>query len=201
MHYLLPGIRGEPRHLEGVIHFTKLHGSLDWRYDRPRLFRTALPFGADKTHPSVPGSPRESVIIYPNAAKDTETAGYPVRHLFRDLSSAICQPNSVLVTYGYGFGDDYVNRVIADMLTLPSSHLVIIAWGDKPHSKVAILRFVERVGRPQQLTLLLGRHFGDLLNLVECYLPKTAIDPLIPRLSDQNRWAQWRKPMDMMVQG
>jgi hypothetical protein len=25
--------------------------------------------------------------------------------------------------------------------------------------------------------------------------------PLIPRLFDQNRWAQLRKPMDMMVQG
>ena len=181
MHYLLPGIRGEPRHLEGVIHFTKLHGSLDWRYDRPRLFRTALPFGADKTHPSVPGSPRSRVIIYPNAAKDTETAGYPYADLFRDLSSAICQPNSVLVTYGYGFGDDHVNRVIADMLTLPSSHLVIIAWGDKPHSKVA--SFVERVGRPQQLTLLLGRHFGDLARSGRAAdLPKPAIDPLIPEL-------------------
>ncbi len=182
MHYLPPGIRGEPRHLEGVVRLTKLHGSLDWRYDRPRIFRTALPFGADKAHPSVPASPRESVIIYPNAAKDTETAGYPYADLFRDFSSALCQPNSVLLTYGYGFGDDHVNRVIADMLTVPSSHLVIIAWGDKPHSKVA--SFVERVGRPQQLTFLLGRHFGDLLNLVERYLPKPAIDPLTIRMTE-----------------
>lgn len=182
MHYLPPGIRGEPRHLEGVIHFTKLHGSLDWRYDRPRLFRAALPFGADKAHPSVPESPRNSVIIYPNAAKDFETAGYPYADLFRDFSSAICQPNSVLVTYGYGFGDDHVNRVVSDMLTIPSSHLVIIAWGDKPHHKVA--SFVERVGRPQQLTLLLGRHFGDLSNLVERYLPKPAIDPLTIRMTE-----------------
>lgn len=30
MHYNPPGVRGEPRHLEGVVHFTKLHGSLDW---------------------------------------------------------------------------------------------------------------------------------------------------------------------------
>ena len=30
MHYNPPGIRGEPRYLEGVARFTKLHGSVDW---------------------------------------------------------------------------------------------------------------------------------------------------------------------------
>lgn len=182
MHYTPPGIRGEPRHLEGVVHFTKLHGFLDWRYEQPRLFRVALPFGADCKHPVVPKSPRQSVIIYPNAVKDVETAAYPYADLFRDFSAAICQPNNVLVTYGYGYGDDHVNRIIADMLTVPSSHLVIIAWSSKPHEKIA--SFVSRVGRPQQLTLLLGTHFGDIEQLVEHYLPKPAIDPLTIRMTE-----------------
>ncbi|MAX97051.1 MAG: hypothetical protein CL559_14570 [Alphaproteobacteria bacterium] len=182
MHYTPPGIRGEPRHLEGVIHLTKLHGSLDWRYDKPRLYRTGLPFGADAGHPAVPASPRSSVMIYPNAVKDVETAAYPYADLFRDFSSSICQPNNVLVTYGYGFGDDHINRVIADMLTIPSTHLVILAWGEKPHERIA--SFVSRVGRPQQLTLLVGKHFGDIRTLVEHYLPKPAIDPLTIRMSE-----------------
>src|SRR5690606_6883787 len=93
MHFTPPGIRGEPRHLEGVAHLTKLHGSLDWRFERPRLFRTALPFGSEPDHPSVPANPQESVIIYPNAAKDVETAAYPYADLFRDFSAGICQPN------------------------------------------------------------------------------------------------------------
>jgi len=182
MHYMPPGIRGEPRHLEGVVHFTKLHGSLDWRYKQPRLYRTALPFGADEHHPGVPESPSESVMIYPNAVKDVETAAYPYADLFRDFSASICQPNSVLVTYGYGFGDDHVNRIIADMLTIPSSHLVIIGWGDKPHERIAY--FVARVGRLQQMSLLIGKHFGDLQQLVEHYLPKPAIDPLTIRMAE-----------------
>jgi hypothetical protein len=182
MHYTPPGIRGEPRHLEGVVHLTKLHGSLDWRYEQPRLYRTALPFGADDTHPAVPASPRQSVMIYPNAIKDVETAAYPYADLFRDFSSAICQPNSVLVTYGYGYGDDHVNRVIADMLTIPSTHLVILAWDQKPHERIA--SFVARVGRPQQLSLLVGTHFGDIRQLVEHYLPKPAIDPLTIRMTE-----------------
>jgi hypothetical protein len=168
--------------LEGVVHFTKLHGSLDWRYEAPRLYRTALSFGADDTHPAVPANPRQSVMIYPNAVKDVETAAYPYADLFRDFSSAICQPNSVLVTYGYGYGDDHVNRIIADMLTIPSSHLVVIAWDNKPHERIA--SFVARVGRPQQLTLLIGTHFGDIAQLVEHYLPKPAIDPLTIRMTE-----------------
>lgn len=181
-HYMPPGVRGEPRHLEGVIHLTKLHGSLDWRYESGRLWRCALPFGADGGHPAIPTSPRDSVMIYPNAAKDVETAAYPYADLFRDFSAALCRPNSVLVTYGYGFGDDHVNRVIADMLTIPSTHLVIIAWGDRPHHRIR--HFVERIGHLSQMTLLLGRHFGDLGELVGYYLPKPAIDPITSRMTE-----------------
>ena len=88
----------------------------------------------------------------------------------------------MLVTYGYGFGDDHVNRVIADMLTIPSTHLVVLAWSEKPHNRIA--SFITRVGRPQQLTLLLGKHFGDFRQLVENYLPKPAIDPLTIRMGE-----------------
>ena len=68
------------------------------------------------------------------------------------------------------------------MLTIPSTHLVILAWGEKPHERIA--SFVSRVGRPQQLTLLIGKHFGDIGTLVEHYLPKPAIDPLTIRMSE-----------------
>ena len=183
LHYTPPGIRGEPRQLEGVVHFTKLHGSLDWRYEQPRrLYRTSLAFGADDTHPAVPTKPRQSVMVYPNAVKDVETAAYPYADLFRDFSAANCQPNNVLVTYGYGYGDDHINRIIADMLTIPSTHLVIMAWSKKPHERIA--SFVTRVGRPQQLSLLIGTHFGDIGQLVEHYLPKPAIDPLTIRMTE-----------------
>lgn len=182
LHYTPPGIRGEPRHLEGVVHLTKLHGSLEWRYDHPRLYKEALPFGADPSHPGVPAMLRNTMMIYPNAAKDLETAAYPYADLFRDFSASLCQPNSVLVTYGYGFGDDHINRVIADMLTIPSTHLVAIAWGDKPHDRIA--SFLSKAGRSQQVTLLLGRHFGDLAELVHHYLPKPAIDTLTLRMTE-----------------
>jgi hypothetical protein len=112
-------------------------------------------------------------MIYPNASKDRETSEYPYVELFRDLASAICRPNSTLVLYGYGFGDEHVNRVIKDMLTIPSSHLVIISYSDEGDR---IKKFYEDAKRPAQISLLIGGHFGELKTLVDGYLPKPAID-------------------------
>ena len=36
IHYNPPGIRGEPRYLEGVARLTKLHGSVDWVQNRTK---------------------------------------------------------------------------------------------------------------------------------------------------------------------
>lgn len=177
MHYNPPGIRGEPRYLEGVVRLTKLHGSLDWRHEGPagesRIVRVLLPFGAPEEHPDLPADPVGRALIYPSPAKDMETTAYPYADLFRDFAAAICQPNSVLVTYGYGFGDDHINRMLRDMLTIPSAHLAIISWDS---ASGRIQRFVESLGSLDQVTLLIGSHFADLKTLVDHYLPKAAID-------------------------
>jgi len=121
----------------------------------------------------MPVEPFQTVMVYPNSAKDLETSEYPYAELFRDFSASLCRPNSVLVTYGYGFGDDHINRVIKDMLTIPSTHLVIISYSD---TGGRISRFASTVGRSAQISLLIGSHFGDLATLVAHYLPKPAID-------------------------
>ena len=178
MHYNPPGIRGEPRYLEGVVRLTKLHGSIDWQQvgmagQNNRIVRKALPFGAARDHSEVPRSTTDGLMIYPNPAKDVETLEYPYAELFRDFAAAVCQPNAVLVTYGYGFGDDHINRILQDMLTIPSTHLAILSF-DTAGGRIP--GFCDRVGRDEQTTLLIGPHFGDLTKLVGHYLPKPAID-------------------------
>jgi len=117
----------------------------------------------------------ESVLIYPSAAKDQETSYYPYAELFRDFSAAVCRPNSVVVTYGYGFGDDHINRILADMLTIPSTHVLVISYDDAGGK---IERFLKSNGISSQLSLLIGPHFADLQTLVDNYLPKPAIDDI-----------------------
>ena len=118
MHYNPPGIRGEPRYLEGVVQFTKLHGSLDWAMRDGVVRRIALPYGAESVEQYA--SSADTLMIYPNAAKDRETAEYPYVELFRDFAAGVCRPNSTVVLYGYSFGDEHINRVITDMLTIHS---------------------------------------------------------------------------------
>lgn len=185
MHYNPPGIRGEPRYLEGVARFTKLHGSLDWIHVGNDIRRIGLPFGAEKLKPflDVAGlnADYSSVMIYPNSAKDRETAEYPYVELFRDFAAALCRPNSTLVTYGYSFGDDHINRVIRDMLTIPSTHLVVIDYSD---STGRIMQKFEQWGHQSQMSLIIGKDTANIDDLVDYYLPKPAIDRASIRMAD-----------------
>ncbi len=185
-HYNPPGIRGEPRYVEGVARYTKLHGSIDWVYSNSEIRRIGLPFGAKDIMPYLQSCGLEKtsamqLMIYPNPAKDVETLFYPYSELFRDFAAAICRPNSTLVCYGYGFGDAHINRIIEDMLTIPSTHLVIISYSD-PNKRIR--KTYDKLGRNAQITFLLGNHLGDLKVLVDHYLPKPAIDRTTIRMAN-----------------
>lgn len=180
MHYNPPGIRGEPRYLEGVVHYSKLHGSLDWSAKDGIVRRYALPYGAQDICKYLEEGCK-NLLVYPNSAKDKETSEYPYVELFRDFAASVCRTNSTIVVYGYSFGDDHINRVIADMLTIPSTHLVIISFDDQGDR---IKHFYERVKRPAQISLLIGKHFGDLTSLIDNYLPKPAIDRTSIKMAD-----------------
>lgn len=186
MHYNPPGIRGEPRYLEGVARFTKLHGSVDWVQTDRDIRRIGLPFGANEVGaylkaPGLKDTSAHKLMIYPNAAKDRETSDYPYVELFRDLAAAVCRPNSTLITYGYSFGDEHINRVIRDMLTVPSTHLVVIAYDD-PLGR--IMQTYQELGRPSQISLLIGAALADLQTLTESFLPKAAIDKTTFRMAE-----------------
>ena len=186
MHYNPPGIRGEPRYLEGVARFTKLHGSVDWVHSGNDIRRIGVPFGAAKVDaylgtPGLKDVDANRLMIYPNSAKDRETSDYPYVELFRDLAAAICRPNSTLVTYGYSFGDEHINRVIRDMLTIPSTHLVVMSYDD-PLGR--IMKSYGEFGRPSQISLLIGPTLSDIGTLTENFLPKAAIDRTTFRMSE-----------------
>lgn len=181
MHYNTPGIRGEPRYLEGVVRFTKLHGSLDWMYDKEskNIKKIRIPFGKKDTKKDFCGD--ENLLIYPNSAKDRETAEYPYVELFRDFAAAICRPNNTLVIFGYGFGDEHINRVISDMLSLYSTHLVVISYDD-PGGR--IYGFYDKELHKSQVSLLIGEEFGDIEKIVK-YLSNPSIDEVVEKMVEK----------------
>ncbi|WP_231037655.1 SIR2 family protein [Pectinatus frisingensis] len=196
MHYNPPGIRGEPRYLEGVAKYTKLHGSIDWLSINKNIRKISLPFGATDIDPyfkmpkyklencvqNVPDVPDFSrIMIYPNSSKDRETAEYPYVELFRDFAAALCRPNSTLVTYGYSFGDEHINRVICDMLTIPSTHLVVLSYDD-PMNR--IINLCTNSGRLSQISLLIGNDVANINSLIKYYLPRPSIDRHTIRMAE-----------------
>lgn len=173
-HYNPPGIRGEPRYVEGVARLTKIHGSIDWRFSERKIVKDPIAFGAKEYSEK---SLKEKIVIYPNSAKGIDTTYYPYSELFRDFSSAVCRPNSTIVTYGYGFGDSHINRILEDMLTIPSTHVVIISFDS---AQGRIKKFFDKCN-PAQFTLMIGNQVADLEKLVDNYLPKAAIDRITER--------------------
>ncbi|MGY4319538.1 hypothetical protein [Bradyrhizobium sp. JR3.5] len=181
VHYNPPGIRGEPRFMEGVIRLTKLHGSLDWFFDKHerRIYRKGIPFGAPADHTDIPKKPVDTVMIYPNPAKDVETTQYPYAELFRDFAAAAGRPNAVVVTYGYG-----CRRRSRQSSAARYAHDPVDPFGD--HGLFGFDRlkaFVEKT-RDAQLSSLIGPHFSDLATLVANYLPKPALDYISGRMTE-----------------
>ena len=148
--------------------------------------RIGLPFGATNIEsfinsPGFSGVDHSKIMIYPNSSKDRETSEYPYVELFRDFAAALCRPNSTLVIYGYSFGDDHINRIIRDMLTIPSTHVVIISYDDE---QSRIKNFYADLGRASQVSLIIGKDLADIRKLTENFLPKPAIDRTTIRMSE-----------------
>lgn len=104
--------------VDGFVYLCKLHGSISWTEDEHGLFpirETAVP--------PKPGK----VMIYPTPAKQNSALGSPYADLFREFQSRIVREQSVLFTMGYAFGDEHINNIIYQALTIPTFRLVIFA--------------------------------------------------------------------------
>jgi len=170
--YKIPDSKNEFRYAEGVIRYTKIHGSIDWYEKNNKIIQAPLPFGSDKL-PSCFCDLKSHLMIYPNSMKSIETAYYPYSQLFRDFSSSICRPNSSLFIYGYGFGDSHINKILLEMLQIPSTHIVIASY----LIDAKLITFLKSVNM-DQLTLLCGEQIASLDKLVYNYLPISAIDKI-----------------------
>lgn len=107
--------------VDGFVYLCKLHGSISWTEDDHGLYpiRETWP----QTSPS-------KVMIFPTPAKQNASLGSPYSDLFREFQSRIVREQSVLITMGYAFGDEHLNNIIYQALTIPTFRLVIFADPD-----------------------------------------------------------------------
>jgi hypothetical protein len=107
--------------VDAFVYLCKLHGSVTWTEDDHGLFPIREVW---------PPEPKNQMLIYPTPAKQNSSLGSPYADLFREFQSRIVREQSVLITSGYAFGDEHLNNIIYQALTIPTFRLVIFAAPD-----------------------------------------------------------------------
>lgn len=107
--------------VDSFVYLCKLHGSINWVEDGEGLF----PIRALQDVPDAATGHR--VMIYPTPAKQNTSFGAPYSDLFREFQKQVVQDQSVLIVAGYGFGDEHVNSIVFQSLTIPGFRLIIFA--------------------------------------------------------------------------
>lgn len=103
--------------VDNFVYLCKLHGSINWIEDSTTLF----PIREMQTKPTDKESP---VLIYPTPVKQNASFGSPYADLFREFQKQIVHEQSVLFTIGYSFGDEHINNIIFQALTIPNFRLI-----------------------------------------------------------------------------
>ena len=104
--------------IDAFVYLCKLHGSVTWTEDDHGLFPIKEVWPPESTN---------QMLIYPTPAKQNSSLGSPYADLFREFQSRIVREQSVLITAGYAFGDEHLNNIIYQALTIPTFRLVIFA--------------------------------------------------------------------------
>lgn len=106
--------------VDAFVYLCKLHGSVSWTEDEQG--------GLFPIRESWPVKDAKQMLIYPTPAKQNASLGSPYADLFREFQSRVVQEQSVLITAGYAFGDEHINNIIYQALTIPTFRLIIFAW-------------------------------------------------------------------------
>ena len=119
--------------VDAFVYLCKLHGSVSWTEDGEdgnRLF---------PIREVISDASPDHVMIYPTPAKQNSALASPYADLIREFQSRVVREQSVLFTMGYAFGDEHLNNIIYQALTIPTFRLVIFADPDSD-GEIAKLR-------------------------------------------------------------
>jgi hypothetical protein len=116
--------------VDAFVYLCKLHGSVTWTEDSHGLFpiREVWPPGESSR-----------MLIYPTPAKQNSSLGSPYADLFREFQSRIVRDQTVLITAGYAFGDEHLNNIIYQALTIPTFRLIVFV-SPETEGEIAKLR-------------------------------------------------------------
>jgi len=108
--------------VEGVIQILKLHGSVNWGYTPEGIIQIE--------------EPKNPCLIYPAITKYELSYSQPHFELMSQFQSVLREPNTCLVTIGFGFNDNHLSApIMAAVESNPSLKLLAVDSAAKSKSK------------------------------------------------------------------
>jgi len=95
----------------------KIHGSLGWHFDN----ETKKVWRKD--------SDSEDMLIYPSTLKYNDSKKQPYTALGDRLTHFLKQPDTILITCGYSFGDEHINeRILTALSSNTTAHVYVLYY-------------------------------------------------------------------------
>lgn len=116
--------------VSNFINLYKIHGSINWVKEKNEATETDYILEKDIDLIRQRKQYGE-LMIYPTPQKDRSTLMVPYSDLFRMMQNNLLRSNSILITMGYSFSDDHINRIILNALSVYDFKLVIFGDSDK----------------------------------------------------------------------
>ena len=98
----------------------KIHGSLGWHFDEKseKVWRK--------------DSDSDDILIYPSILKYNDSKKQPYVALMDRLNNYLKEPDTVLITCGYAFGDPHINeRILTALKTNTKAHVIALYYDVK----------------------------------------------------------------------
>lgn len=142
--------------VEGVLQVYKLHGSVDWDRTDDGILQ--------KDKPEVP------CLIYPSNSKYQQSYTQPHLEAMTQFQSALREPNTCLVTIGFGFNDDHLSSPIqAALESNPSFKLLSVDRAAKSKSEGGhgmYKTLMAMINQGESDIAMLNAEFGQFAELI-----------------------------------
>ena len=103
-------------YVEGIFHLLKLHGSVNWSKNED---------GSVEENGNA--SPQNACLVYPAKGKYQQSFIQPHLELISQFFSALREPQTCLITIGYGFNDDHLSEpILSAVKTNPHFRLIVV---------------------------------------------------------------------------
>ncbi len=142
--------------VEGVVHILKLHGSVNWDVTQQGI-----------TQSSTPTTP---CLIFPMSTKYEQSYSQPHLELMAQFQSALREPNTCLLTIGFGFNDNHLSGpILAAVSSNPSFKLLAVDRSAKEKSESssgAYRKLRELITSGEADITLLNAEFSQFAELI-----------------------------------